>query len=66
MDKVEKKLYKQLKKAIAHQDEHPLSNSANRDVHIAQAALETYILDNSVEQQPYPNQNMEGNYHCFR
>lgn len=45
MDKIEKQLVKALNKALINQDEHPLSNSANREVKKAEAALNVYISD---------------------
>lgn len=41
-------LEKQLEKALSHQDEHPLSGSANRDVKEARRALAQYLQE--VEQ----------------
>ena len=40
--KLKSYLEKQLQKALDHQDEHPLSGSANRDVKEARKALQEY------------------------
>jgi len=45
MNKIEKQLLRTLNKALANQDEHPLSNSANREVKKAESALAHYISE---------------------
>lgn len=57
-------LEKRLEKALAHQDEHPLSGSANRDVKEARRALAQYLQE--VEQHRNTTLNKELKWHSAK